>query len=58
MPRIDKSAKEVEQALAKANGNQRKAAEALGVSQGWLTRWLNRNGYRQIIQWVKEGLPA
>lgn len=53
MPKIELPAKEVERALAAADGNQRQAATILHVSQSWLARWLNRNGYRQIITWVK-----
>jgi DNA invertase Pin-like site-specific DNA recombinase len=57
----------IEKLLAKQHGDlhelipqmvnekgQSKTADELGVHQGWISRWLNRNGYRQVIQWVKE----
>lgn len=40
-------------ALKDAQGNQTRAAVALGVTQGWVTKWLKRNGYVQQVTWVK-----
>jgi DNA-binding protein Fis len=42
-------------ALKDAQGNQRRAAQALGVTQGWVTKWLKKNGYVQRVTWVKRG---
>lgn len=40
-------------ALHDSNGNQRKTAQALGVTQGWVTKWLKRHGFVQRVLWVK-----
>jgi hypothetical protein len=40
-------------ALEAAKGNQRAAAQTLGISQAWLVRWLQRNSYVQTIKWEK-----
>lgn len=50
---------EVIGALKEADGNQARAAARLGVSQAWVTKWLNRNGYVRQVTWVKrEQQPA
>lgn len=33
---------------------QEEAAQILKVKQSWLSRWLRENGYRRIVQWVRE----
>lgn len=35
-------------------GNQRAAADALGISQATISTWLKENGYIAVTQWVKE----
>lgn len=52
---IEISESKVLAALDANNGNQRRAAEKLGVTQGWVTQWLKKHGYVQKITWVKPG---
>lgn len=40
-------------ALTDAQGNQRRAADTLGVTQGWVAKFLKKHGYVQRILWVK-----
>jgi hypothetical protein len=40
--------------LRACEGNQRKASEILGKSQSWLAKWLRKNKYKMVVQWVKE----
>lgn len=57
--RLEFTEEEVLAALCANDGNQRRAAEALGVSQGWVAKWLNRRGYEPKVYWVKrEQQPA
>lgn len=42
-------------ALKRNDGNQRKAAESLAVSQAWLTRWLKKNKFFRCVTWEKGG---
>lgn len=41
-------------ALNDAQGNQRRAADMLGVTQGWVAKWLKKHGYVQRVTWVKQ----
>jgi transcriptional regulator with GAF, ATPase, and Fis domain len=50
---LEVSEAEVTKALEESKGNQRAAAQKLGASQAWLTRYLQRNNYRQVIKWEK-----
>jgi DNA-binding protein Fis len=53
-PSLQFTEEQVLGALNDARGNQRRAAQALGVTQGWVTKWLKKNGYVQRVTWVKE----
>lgn len=57
----------IEQLLTQAHGNlhevipslasrvgQEETARTLGVRQAWVSRWLRMNGYKQVVQYVKE----
>jgi transcriptional regulator with AAA-type ATPase domain len=44
--------------LEKFNGNQTKVAEHLGLSPAFVSRWLRKHGYTQLVKWVKQGEPA
>jgi DNA-binding protein Fis len=52
-PQLIVTEEQVLRALQDAQGNQRKAAQTLGVTQGWVTKWLKRNGFVQQVSWVK-----
>lgn len=52
-PRIEMSEEQVIAALDANEGNQRRAAESMGVTQGWVTQWLKKHGYVQRVTWVK-----
>ena len=45
---------DVKAILAKYNGNTTKAAQSLGISQAWLSKWLKKNGFIRKIEWVKD----
>ena len=44
--------------LDKHNGNQRMVADSIGLSPAFISRWLRRHNYIQVIQWVKCEEPA
>jgi len=44
-------------ALVSAVG-QNKAARHLGVNQSWVSRWLRDNGYKQVVQYVRNESEA
>lgn len=53
-PPADVTEDQVLGALRDAQGNQRRAAQLLGLSQAWLGKWLKQNGYVQVIRWEKQ----
>lgn len=60
-PPADVTEDQVLGALTDAQGNQRRAAEQLGLSQAWVTKFLKKNGYVQRVTWVKakeDNVPA
>lgn len=40
--------------LKKFNGSQKEVAEKLGATQAFVSRWLQRHGYRKQVIWVKD----